>query len=85
MKSEIRRIEDLTGGEFSKQPIEPERIFREGEMGDRVLSVFVPLRFRGLRRRDAERRRIRQRRAAGVLGRGRYEHGSFAKNERSPV
>ena len=85
MKSEIRRIEDLTGGEHHKQPIEPERIFREGEMGDRVLSVFVPLKFRGLRRRDAERRRIRLRRAAGVLGRGRYEHGSFAKNERSPV
>ena len=85
MKSEIRRIEDLTGGEFSKQPIEPERIFREGEMGDRVLSVFVPLKFRGLRRRDAERRRIRQRRAAGVFGSGRCEHGSFAKNERSPV
>ena len=43
VKSEIRRIEDLTGGEFSKQPIEPERIFREGEMGDCGHSGFCPL------------------------------------------
>ena len=39
----------MTAGEYHKQPIEPERIFREGEMGDfelwqnlRNRMYFVP-------------------------------------------
>ena len=34
---------ELTAGEVFRQPIEPERIFREGEMGDCGHSGFCPL------------------------------------------
>ena len=40
------RLSLLVGGEYHKQPIEPERIFREGEMGDFELRQNPPpLRF----------------------------------------
>ena len=44
----FRRFRGLTVGEYHKQPIEPERIFREGEMGDFELwQNYTPSCFEG--------------------------------------
>ena len=67
----------MTVGEYHKQPIEPERIFREGEMGDFELwQNLRPFMFQGSRRREGE---VLPSLAAGVSIKARGEGSRSAR------